>query len=332
MKTRREFLVAGSAGLCVLASPLSVRAQQTKKIWRIGYLDLGSHQSLVDSGRHAALLRGLREQGYVEGRNIVLDARHAGGNVDRLDGYAADLVRGKADLILIYSNAAGQAAKRATGTIPIVVIGTFDPVGNGLAASLARPGGNLTGMTSGNEDTIQKLVELLIVAVPKLKRIAVLTNPATSVHARIVPQVETTARQAGRQILPVSARTPEDVERGFATAVRGRADAVIVLADSFLFQQRAQIAGLALKHKLPSIYPQQQYAEAGGLMSYGADANDSFRRAGIFVDKILKGAKPGDIPFELPMRYYFMINRKTANALGVKLTNELLARADKVIE
>jgi ABC-type uncharacterized transport system substrate-binding protein len=331
MKTRRKFLISGCAGLFLVATSSPALAQQGK-VWRIGYLDLGSRKSTVDSGRHGALIEGLRELGYIEGRNFVLEARYADGNADRLDGYAADLVRGKADLILIYSNAAGQAAKRATGTIPIVVIGTFDPVGNGLAARLARPGGNLTGMTSGNEDTFQKLVELLIVAVPKLKCIAVLANPATSVHARVLPQVEATAHQAGRQVLPVSARTPEDIERSFATAVRGRADAVIVLADSFLFQQRTQIAGLALKHRLPSINPDAQYAEVGGLMTYGADANDNFRRAGIFVDKILKGAKPGDIPFEQPMRYYFMINRKTANALGVKLTNELLARADRVIE
>ena len=183
------------------------------------------------------------------------------------------------------------------------------------------------------DDTVQKLVELLIVAVPKLKRIAVITNPTNAVvHPPLLLRVQAAARQTGKQVLPVSVRTPEEIERGFATMARERIDAVIILLDPFLFQQRTQIAALALKHRLPSIYPRSQYAEAGGLMSYGADYNDNFRRAGIFVDKILKGAKPGDIPFEQPTRYYLVINRKTANALGIKLTNELLARADKVIE
>jgi putative ABC transport system substrate-binding protein len=187
-------------------------------------------------------------------------------------------------------------------------------------------------MTTGNDDTAQKLVEFLLVAAPKLKRFAVISNTSVSTHPPLVQRVQAAAKQAGKHVVPIGVRTPQDIERGFATIARERADAVIILADSFLLSQRAQLAELALKYPLPSIYPQQQYAEAGGLLSYGGNFNDNFRRAGIFVDKIFKGAKPGDIPFEQPTRYYLVINRKTANALGIKITGELLARADKVIE
>jgi len=235
-------------------------------------------------------------------------------------------------LILTYGSAAGHAAQRATATIPIVLITINDPVAEGFAASLARPAGNITGMTGGTIDTVQKLVELLLVAAPKLKRIAVLANPTNGGHPPMLLQLQTAARQTGKPVLPISVRTPQEIERGFATMARERIDAVIILGDAFLLQQRTQIAKLALRHRMPSINALAGYAEVGGLMSYGLDSNDNFRRAGIFVDKILKGAKPGDIPFEQPTRYYLVINRKTANALGVKLNNELQARADRVIE
>ena len=330
MNNRRKLVIA--IGASALAAPFTSFSQQQGKVWRVGYLDLGSRKSLVDSGRLSALIEGLRAQGYAEGKNFVLEARYADGNADRLDGLAAELVRQKVDLILSTGNPASRAARRATATTPIVVIVITDPVGEGFAASLARPGGNITGMSTGVEDTVLKLVELLVLAVPKLQRIAVIVNPASSSHAPMVSRIEAAAKQAGKQVLPVSVRAPAEIERGFATMARDRADAVIILPDAFLLQQRAQIAGLALKHRLPSISPFSAYAESGGLMSYGSDLNENFRRAGIFVDKILKGAKPGDIPFEQPTRYYLVINRKTANALGVKLTGELLARADKVIE
>ena len=187
-------------------------------------------------------------------------------------------------------------------------------------------------MSSGADETAEKLVELLIVAVPKLKRIAVISNPANIVHGLLLSRIQAAARQTGNLVMPLSVRTPEEIERGFITMVRENMDAVIVLIDPFLFQQRAQIAALALKHKLPSIYPRSQFADAGGLMSYGADYNDNYRHAAMFVDKIFKGAKPGEIPFEQPTRYYLVINRKTANALGVKISGELLTRAHKVIE
>ena len=327
MNNRRTLVFALAAA--ALGSPFASHAQI--KVWRVGYLDLGSRLSVVEAGRHAALLDGLRERGYVEGKNLVLEGRYADGNADRMDGLAAELVRQNVDLI-VSTGVASLAAKRATATIPIVVTLMTDPVGEGLAASLARPGGNITGMTTGNDDTAQKLVELLLVAAPKIKSIAVISNAAVSTHPQLVQRVQAAAKQAGKPIVPIGVRTPQDIERGFARIAREHADAVIILADSFLLSQRAQIAALALKQRLPSIYPQQQYPESGGLLSYGGNFNDNFSRVGIFVDKILKGAKPGDIPFEQPTRYYLVINRKTANALGIKIHGELLARADKVIE
>jgi putative ABC transport system substrate-binding protein len=329
VNNRRKLIFALGAG--ALAAPLASFAQQSK-VWRIGYIDAGSRQSLVNSGRYAALIGGLREHGYVEGKNFVLEARYADGNANRLRGFAQELVSQKVDLILALGAVETPAAKQATSTIPIVVINTTDPVGNGFATSLARPGGNITGMSSGADETAEKLVELLIVAVPKVKRIAVISNPANIVHGLLLSRIQAAARQTGNLVMPLSVRTPEEIERGFITMVRENMDAVIVLIDPFLFQQRAQIAALALKHKLPSIYPRSQFADAGGLMSYGADYNDNYRHAAMFVDKIFKGAKPGEIPFEQPTRYYLVINRKTANALGVKISGELLTRADKVIE
>ena len=329
MDKRRKIIFA--LGAATLVSPLLSLAQPATKVWRLGYLDRGSRQATVDSGRYAALLQGLSELGYVEGKNFALEARYADGNTDRLNGLAQELVRQKVDLILSTGTAAIRAAQRATATIPIVATSTTDPVGSGFAASLARPGGNITGMATGSADTVQKLVELLTVTLPKMLRIAVLTTDSSS-HPPLLLRIQAAAKQTGKQVLPISVRTPAEIERGFATMTRERTDAFIILADSFLFSQRTQIAKLALKHRLPSINALAEYAEIGGLMSYGADINDNFRRAGIFVDKILKGAKPGDIPFEQPTRYYLVINRKTANALGVKISGELLTRADKIIE
>jgi putative ABC transport system substrate-binding protein len=286
MNNRRKLVIA--LGASAFAVPLCSFAQQQGKVWRLGYLDLGSRQSVVDSGRYAALIDGLREHGYVEGKNFAFEARYADGNTDRLGEFAAELVRQKVDLIMAFGAVAGHAAQRTTATIPIVIIATADPVGEGFAVSLAHPGGNITGMTNGSDDAVQKLVELLIVAVPKLKRIAMITNPASSANAPMLLRVQAYARQIGKQVLPIGARTPDEIERGFATMTRERTDAVIIVADSFLFSQRTQIAGLALKNRLPSIYGGAIYVEVGGLMNYGADVTDNFRRTWIFVDKILR--------------------------------------------
>ena len=330
VNSRRTLLTA--LGAAAFAAPFAALAQPAGKVWRVAYLDYGSRQSMIDAGRMTALMQGLAGFGYVEGRNFVFDARFAEGKVERLDALAAELVAQKPDVILAAGSPTSQAIKRATSTIPIVVITTADPVGEGLAATLARPGGNVTGMSSGGGETVQKLVELLIVAVPKIKRVAVLTNPANTRSTDDLAQVLDALRKTNREALPVRARTLEEIERGFAAMVRDRAEGVVIPIDGFMLQQRAQIAALALKHRLPSIYPTPAFADAGGLMSYGADLTDNFRRAAIFVDKIFKGAKPGDLPFEQPTRYALVLNRKTAGALGIKVSNELLLRADRVIE
>ncbi|MDB5821363.1 MAG: transporter substrate-binding protein [Herminiimonas sp.] len=330
LNNRRKLIVSLGAG--ALTIPFASIAQQQSKVWHLGYLDFGSRQSVLDSGRYTNLIEGLRDRGYIEGKNLALDVRFADGNAERLNLLAAELVRMKVDLILSQGTPASHAAKLATTTIPIVIVATTDPVGDGFAKSLARPGGNITGMSSSAEDTVQKLVELLMIAVPRLTRIAVAFNPTSSAHTGLLSRVRESVKKAGKQVLPMGARTAPDIERGFATIVRERGDGMIIFADSFLFSERRRFAELALTHRLPSIHALGGFAEVGGLMSYGADINENYRRAGIFVDKILKGAKIGDIPFEQPTRYYFALNRKTANALGVKLTGELLARADKVIE
>ena len=334
MNIRRKLIAALIAcpGAGALTLPFAVRAQQAPKVRRIAYLDYGSHQSMIDAGRMKALMQGLAGFGYVEGRHFVFDARYADGQVERLDRFAAELVAQKPDVIVATGAPTSQAAKRATALIPIVVTTTADPVADGLAATLARPGGNVTGMSSGGGETVQKLVELLIVAVPKIKRVAVLTNPANVRSADDLVQVLAALRTKNREALEVRARTPQEIEQAFATMLRERAGGVVIPIDGFMLQQRAQIAALALKHRLPSIYPTPNYPEAGGLMSYGSDIVDNFRRAAIFVDKIFKGAKPGDLPFEQPTHYTLVLNRKTADALGIKVSNELLLRADRVIE
>ena len=334
MQTRRQLITAiGTAALAApLAAPFAAFAQPVPKVWRIAYLDYGSRQSMIDLGRRAALMQGLAGFGYVEGRNFVFDARYAEGKAERADALAAELVAQKPDLILAAGTPTSRALKRATSTIPIVVMTTADPVADGLAATLARPGGNVTGMSTGGAETVQKLVELLIVAVPRIKRIAVLTNPANTRSTDDLAQVLSALRKTNREALPLRARTLEEIEQAFAAMTRERAEGVVIPLDGLMLQQRAQIAALALKARLPSIYPTAAYAEAGGLMSYGADLRDNFRRAAIFVDKIFKGAKPGDLPFEQPTRYVLALNRNTAAALGVTVSNELLLRADRVIE
>ncbi len=330
MIQRRTLMFALGSG--ALAAPFPALAQQPAKIWRIAYLDFGSRQSMIDAGRMTALMQGLGGFGYIEGRHFVFDARYAEGKVERLDAFAAELVAHKPDLILVTGTPASRAAKRATALIPIVVIATADPVADGLAATLARPGGNVTGMSTGGGETVQKLVELLIVAVPKIKRVAVLTNPANARSADDLAQLLDALRKTKRDALPLRASTAAEIEQAFAAMTRERAEGVVIAIDGFMLQQRAQLAALALKHRLPSIYPTPNYPEAGGLMSYGADITDNFRRAAIFVDKIFKGKKPADLPFEQPTRYTLVLNRKTADALGIKVSGELLLRADRVIE
>jgi putative ABC transport system substrate-binding protein len=330
MNTRRRLIIALGAG--VLTAPFGSFAQQPGKVWRIGYLGLGTRQNSVDTGRMAALLSGMREQGYVEGRNFVLEARFADGDTGRLESLAPELVRLKVDIILTTGSNASRVAQFSTVAIPIVVVATTDPVRDGFAETLARPGGNMTGMSLGSSETVQKCVELLRTMVPKLSRVAVMANPTDAANSPMLLSVQILMQRLGGTVLPIIAHSPEDIESGFATMTRENAGAVLILSDSYLAVQRQLISRLALKYRVPSIGMVDGFAEAGTLLSYAADTNDNARRAAKFVDKIFNGAKPGDLPFELPTRYYLVINSSTAKALGIAIPQELRLRADRVIQ
>ena len=311
--------------------PLVVFAQQPAKVWRVGWLIPGSRQNYLDLGRYAALLTGMRERGYVEGKNFVLEVRFADDDVRRLDGLAAELVRLKVDVILTTGSTASRVAQFATTTIPIVVVATLDPVRDGFAATLARPGGNMTGMSIGAHETVQKCAELLRAIVPKLSHVAVMGNPSNAGDSPMLLSVQLLTQRFGGTTLPISAQSTDDIEAGFASMARESAGAVIILTDPYLISQRQLIARLALKYRLPAVGTSIAFADAGILLSYAADTNDNARRAATFVDKILKGAKPGDLPFESPTRYYLTINRSTAKSLGIAVPQELVLRADRVI-
>ena len=325
---RREFLFALGAG--ALATPVSSVAQQPPKVWRIGYLSPRVRMDSLPYER--AFLQGMSELGYVEGKNVVVEWRFADGAYERLPYLAADLVRLNVDVIVAPSSSAIRAAQQATKTTPIVFISTGDPVGSGFVASLAQPGGNITGLSNTNLDVSAKLLELLVTMVPRLSRVAVLGNPGSSTHSAILKNVRAAAlTRVGVRVLSVEARTREEIERGFARMTQERADSVIVAADAFLNQQAQYIAPLALKRRLPSISQPRVYVEAGGLMSYGQNTADSYRHAATYVDKILKGAKPADLPVEQPTKFELVVNLKTAKALGLTIPESIRIRADEVI-
>ena len=330
MITRREFLIALGAG--ALAAPLASYAQQQGKVWRIGFLISASRPPSIDAHYIGAFARGMRELGYVEGRNFTIEWRFGDGNYQRLPGLAAELVRLKVDVLATGGTAANRALQQATSTIPIVNATMSDPVGNGFAASLARPGGNITGLSLTTTDMSPKHLELLKLLLPKLTRLAVLVNLGNEAHPATAKSIETNAQKLGIKVLRLDARNPDGIERNFAIMKREHAEAVIVAVDAFFLGQRQQLAELALKNHLPSLYSAQEHAEAGGLMSYGQNLADFYRRAASYVDRIFKGAKPGDLPIEQPAIFSLVINRKTATALGLKIPQELLVRADKVIE
>ena len=327
---RRRMLAA--LGLGVLAVALPSFAQQSGKLKRIGFLYFGSRQSAVATGRYDAFRQGLRELGYVEGRDLEIEWRFADGNEEKLAAMVEELLQMKVDLIVTTGSQATRTVVRATTTLPIIITAQTDPVGNGLGRSLAKPAGNVTGFYTNNVETIPKLFQLLKLAVPKVSRVAALTNPGNTTHPPQIVQMREMAHEAGIQLLVLRASTPVGIEQSFAEAMRQRSQGFLHLGDTFFVQQEEQIAKLALKDGLPSIAANPAFTTAGGLMSYGSDTNENFRRAAAFVDKILKGAKPGDLPFEQSVRYYLTINRKTAKAIGLVLPEELLLRADRVIE
>ncbi len=310
------------------AAPLVAAAQPPPKIPRIGYLGPTSPSAgarLLESFR-----QGLREQGYVEGQNIFVDYRWAEGRPDRFPPLAAELIHLRVDAIVTYNNAAVAALQQATRAIPIVVANMGDPVGSGFVASLARPGGNITGFSGLAEELGGKRLELLREAVPKVSRVAVLAVSQSSATQWREIQVAAKALKVTPQRVEVAG--PDEIEHAFASFIRGRAQGLIVLPHAVTNDRRTQIVGLAAKNRLAAMYPDRQFVEAGGLMSYGPNFSDLHRRAATYVDKILKGRKPADLPVEQPTRFELVLNLKTAKVLGLTIPQSVLIRADQVIE
>jgi len=332
MRLRTPALLVTLA-LGVLATPLPADAQQAGKVPRIGYLSPYSASAV--SSRHEAFRQGLSELGYVEGKNIVIESRFAEENFERLPDLAAELVRLKVDVIVAAVTQASLAAKNATRTIPIVIVGVGDPVGSGLVASLGRPGGNITGTSGMAPEVVGKSLELLKETVPKVSRVAVLWNPANPVfQAQMLSETKVAARVLGVQLQILEARGLNELDTAFAAMTRERAGALLVLTDPMFLRHRPRIADLAVKSRLPAMYGGGggEYAEAGGLLSYGPNYAELFRRGATYVDKILKGAKPADLPVEQPMRFELVINMKTARALGLTIPQSVLIRADQLIQ
>src|SRR5262245_22672901 len=323
---RRTFLCGLTLG--GLAAPLGAQAQQPVKTPRVGLLGLGPTES---SPIFQALRQGLREQGYVEGQTIVFEDRSTVDVYTRLPDVAAELVRLKVDVIVAFGTTTAQATRKATATIPIVAI-AGSLVESGRAASLGRPGGNVTGLQTISQELIGKRVELLKEALPGVSRVAVLWNPESRTQPVAQMKTETAARALGLDARSVEVRRPEDLEKAFARMAKDRAEALFSVGSNFLLAHRARVVELAARYRLPSAFDGSQFVEAGGLMSYGASLTDQGRRAADFVDRILKGAKPGDLPVEQPTKFELVINLKTAKALGLTIPASLLARSDQVIE
>ena len=328
MNNRRKLIIALGAG--ALAAPLASFAQQQGKVWRIGFLSPITAASIA--GRLDAFQAGMRDLGYVEGRNYTIAWRFAEGKPERLPGLALELVQLNVDVILANGTQAIGAAQKATAKIPIVMGNVDDPVGNGFVESLARPGRNITGLSSIASDISAKYLELLLGIAPKLSRVAVVVDPNSPSNRTVLMGVQAAGQKVGVAILALEARSPQEIESAFVAMTKGKAQALIFASNPLVFQQRLQIAQLAAKHRLPSISAFWEYAEAGVLMSYGPNINEMYRRAATYVDKILKGAKPGDIPVEQPTIFEMFINGKTAKTLGLKIPNSILVQATKVIE
>lgn len=315
----------------LLAAPYLAVAQQSPRVVRIGYIQTATESEQ----RHLtqAFEDAMRKLGYVEGRNAVFERRFAGGKQERLPELAADLVRLNVDVIVTGGNPVIAAVKRATATLPVVMATSRDPVGSGFVASLARPGGNITGMSGDPTSDVQsKRLELLKEAAPKAARIALLWNPLPPGADTYRKAVESAAQALGLSVHAVEARGRDEFDAAFAAMARQRADALVVLPDPVFFTARTQVVELAAQYRLPAVYHAREVAEAGGLMSYGASLSDQFRRAALYVDKILKGARPGDLAVEQATRFELVINLKTARALGLGIAQSLRMRADAVIE
>ena len=326
---RRDFLVAAGT---LLAAPLVADAQQAANVTRIGYL---SHNLAASSHLRDAFLQGLRELGYVEGRNVVIEYRYAEGKPERLPALAAELVALKVDVIVTVSNTTALAAKQATRTVPIVFTAVANPVAAGIVTSLARPGGNLTGLASLGSELVGKRLELVKQAVPGVSRVAVLWLPGAlgeRTEKDMRAGADVASQALGVRLQFVEARDPTDFDRAFSDMTGARADALTLLPSNMFLREHRRLVDLAAKNRLPAVYGSREFVDAGGLMSYGANQVDLYRSAATYVDKILKGARPDDLPVEQSSKFELFINLKSANALGITIPKSMLARADEVIQ
>jgi putative ABC transport system substrate-binding protein len=319
----------GSFALCAMlfALWLPAEAQQASKAYLIGFLSTNP----PETDAWDALLDGLRERGYIEGRNIVFERRFSEGKAERFLEFAAEMVRLKADIIIVTTTPAALAAKNASQTIPIIIPTALDPVGSGLVASLARPGGNITGLSSLAPELSGKRLELLKEVVPRMTRVAVLWNPANPANASVWKETQAAARALGLQLQSHEVRGPQDLQGAFALTAKARPDALLVLSDSLINMHRQQIVEFVTQKHLPSVFATTEGVMAGGLMSYGPSLPDRYRRTAYYVDRILKGTKPADLPVEQPTKFEFIINLKAAKQIGLTIPPNVLARADKVI-
>ena len=327
---RRRAFMASALGLC--AAPHVASAQQVGKVARIGTLQPNTRDVAARSPRWAAFHKGLQDLGWIEGQNLVIERRFADGQLGRLAELAADLARIGVDVLVTAAAPSALAAQGATRSIPIVVLDPGDPVGLGLVASLARPGGNITGVSSIAPELAAKRLALLKEAVPAMVRVAILSDAAIPPAEIAMQELEATGKVLGVQIQSVSIKGVTGIEQAFGEIVRQRADGIVVFPDPLTFANEVAITGFALKTRIPALYGAMEFVQAGGLMSYGPSYHEMFRRGANYVDRILKGAKPGDLPIEQPTRFECVLNLKTAKALGLTIPRSVLLRADRVIE
>ena len=328
--TRRGIVLGLAAS--TLVAPFAFFSQQPGKIWRIGFLGGGEKPRSVALTYYGAFLNGMREQGYVEEKDFTIDWRFAEGKFDRLAPLAEELAKSNVDVMLVMNTPAVEAARKATTTVPVVMVAVGDPVGSGFVSSLARPGGNITGLSNIVADLSPKHVELLRAIKPDISYFNVLVNPDNSIHAILLKRIQTAAKSVGLEAFSVEAKTERQIESALDSMTRRRNGSLIVPADTFFLSQRHRIAELALIGRIPTMFFSREQVEAGGLMSYSQSIPEQFQRAATYVVKILKGAKPGDLPIEQPTKLEFVINQKTAKALGLALPQNFLLRADAVIE
>ena len=328
MIDRRTFIA--SAAFALFVAPLAANAQQTAKVFRIGLLGNISLAEPEGARLWGAFIQGLRDLGYVEGQNITIELRSSEGKYERLPDLAAELVRLKVDVIVVPADQNALAAEHVTRAIPIVMIG--NPVGSGLVASLARPGGNITGLSILAPEIVGKQLELLKELIPRVSSVTILWNPTNPGHSRALEEARIAARSLGIKLQISGARGPDEFEGAFAAMTRERVGAVLVLLDGMFLLHQSRIIDLAAKSRLPAMYSRRSDVTGGGLMAYAPSLPDIFRRAATYVDKILKGAKPDDLPIEQPTKFEFVINLKTAKALGLAIPQSVLLRADEVIQ